>query len=402
MVERVVILGAGQAGAQVAISLRQMGFGGDVVLLGDEPHPPYQRPPLSKKFLTGEVAADRAYIKPPSFYDQARIELRLGCRAAGIRRAEQVLVLESGERLAYDRLVLCSGTRPRRLPVPGTGLEGVLYLRTLADARRLREEVTAGTRAAIIGGGYIGLEVAASLRQLGAEVVVLEALPRVMSRVVAAPVSDFFTREHIAHGVAIMTGRTVEALTGEARVAAVLCTDGTRVAADLVVIGIGAVPNDELARAAGLETADGVVVDEHGRTGDSAIFAAGDVTNHPSSIFGRRLRLESVHNAMAQAKTVAACIAGRPEPYHEVPWFWSDQYDLKLQIAGLSSPGDVAVVRGDPASRAFSCLYLGDGVLRGLDAINRPADFIAAKRLIKEGAVLDLERARDPRIRLGA
>jgi 3-phenylpropionate/trans-cinnamate dioxygenase ferredoxin reductase subunit len=402
MVERVVIMGAGQAGAQVAISLRQMGFAGAVQMLGDEPFPPYQRPPLSKKFLTGEVAVDRAYIKPPAYYAQAAIELRLGIRLGAIDRNEKHVLTEAGERLPYDRLVIATGTRARRLPVRGEDQPGVLYLRTLADAQRIREAVGPGVRAAIIGGGYIGLEVAASLRSLGAEVVVVEALPRVLNRVVAEPVAAFFTSQHTAHGVAIATGMAVEAIEGAGRAQAVRCIDGTRFAADLVVIGIGAVPNDEIAREAGLEVANGVVVDEHGQTGDPAIFAAGDVTNHPSSIFGRRLRLESVHNAMAQAKTVAASIAGRPEPYHEVPWFWSDQFNLKLQIAGLSSPGDAALLRGDPATGSFSCLYLRDGRLRALDAINRPADFIAAKRLIKEGSVLDQDRARDLEIRLGS
>ena len=252
----------------------------------------------------------------------------------------------------------------------------------------------------IIGGGYIGLEVAASLSKLGAAVTVIEALERVMNRVVAPPVSAFFAAEHARHGVEVVTNAAVAALAGDGRVARVVSVDGRTFAADLVVIGIGAVPNDELARAAGLEVENGIVVDAFGRTSDPAIFAAGDVTNHPNVLFERRLRLESVHNAMEQAKAVARTIAGQPQAYADVPWFWSDQYDLKLQIAGVGDPDDELILRGDPATRAFSCLHLRDGRLVAIDCINRGADFLAAKKLIAERRPIDRARAADPEIRL--
>ena len=397
--ERLVIVGAGQAGAQVAISLRQLGFAGDIVLLGDEPAPPYQRPPLSKAYMSGEMALERTLIRSEAYYLKSRIDLRPATRALGILRDRRKVVLDDRE-LPYDALVLCTGTRARRLGLPGEELEGVFYLRTLADSERIRAAVRPGARAVIIGGGYIGLEVAASLRKLGAEVAVLEALSRVMNRVVAPPVSDFFAAEHAQHGVAIETGAQVAALEGVSTVERVVCRDGRVFAADLVVIGVGAVPNDELARDAGLAVENGIVVDELGRTSDPAIFAAGDVTNHPNALFDRRLRLESVHNAMAQAKAVAQAIAGKPVAYAEVPWFWSDQYDLKLQIAGVGDPDDELILRGDPLRRSFSALHLRVGRLVAIDCINRGADFLAGKKLIAEARPIDRLRAADPETRL--
>ena len=281
------------------------------------------------------------------------------------------MVCADGARLGYDALALCTGTRARRLGVPGVDLRGALYLRTLADADRIKSAVLPGSKAVIIGGGYIGLEVAASLRKLGCTVVVIEALQRVMNRVVAAPVSAFFAAEHARHGVEIVTNAAVAALEGDGRVQRVVCADGRAFAADLAVIGIGAVPNDELARDAGLAVDNGVVVDAFGRTSDPAIFAAGDVTNHPNALFDRRMRLELVHNAMEQAKSVARTIAGQPQAYADVPWFWSDQYDLKLQIAGVGDPDDELILRGDPATRAFSCLHLRDRA-PGRDRLRQP------------------------------
>jgi 3-phenylpropionate/trans-cinnamate dioxygenase ferredoxin reductase component len=400
MPERVVIVGAGQAGAQVAVSLRQLGFGGDITLLGEEPHLPYQRPPLSKGYLSGEMALERTWLRSESYYEKHRIDLRLGARAARILRRERTVVTADDQSLGYDALVLCTGTAARRLRLPGVDLPGVFYLRTLADSDAIKAAIRPGARAVIIGGGYIGLEVAASLAKLGAEVVVVEALERVMNRVVAAPVSAFFAAEHARHGVEVVTGAAVSALEGGAHVERVVTVDGRRLAADLVVIGIGALPNDELAREAGLEAENGVVVDAFGGTSDPAIFAAGDLTHHPNELFGRRLRLESVHNAMEQAKAVARAIVGHPGPYADVPWFWSDQYDLKLQIAGVGDPADELLLRGDPASRAFSCLHLRDGRLVAIDCVNRGADFLAAKKVIAEGRAPDLARAGDPEVRL--
>jgi 3-phenylpropionate/trans-cinnamate dioxygenase ferredoxin reductase subunit len=400
MPERMVIVGAGQAGAQVAVSLRQLGFAGEITLLGEEPHLPYQRPPLSKAYLSGEMALERTWLRSAGYYQKHGIDLRLGARVARILREERATVCADGARLGYDALALCTGTRARQLGLAGVDLPGALYLRTLADADRIKAAVLPGSNAVIIGGGYIGLEVAASLRKLGCTVAVIEALDRVMNRVVAAPVSAFFAAEHASHGVEIVTDAAVAALEGDRRVQRVVCADGRAFAADLAVIGIGAVPNDELARDAGLEVDNGIVVDAFGCTRDPAIFAAGDVTNHPNALFDRRMRLESVHNAMEQAKAVARTIAGQPQAYADVPWFWSDQYDLKLQIAGVGGPDDALIQRGDPATRAFSCLHLRDGRLVAIDCINRGADFLAAKKLIAERRPIDPAGAADPEIRL--
>ena len=399
MAERVIIVGAGQAGAQVAISLRQLGFAGEVVLLGEEPVAPYQRPPLSKALLSGEMAPERTLIRSDAYYAKSAIDLRVSTRVERVLPEQRAIVTADREELPYDALVLCTGTGARKLALPGAELEGVLYLRTLADAARIKAAAAGGGRAVIVGGGYIGLEVAASLTKLGCRVTVVEALERVMNRVVAPPVSAFFTAEHRAKGVEILTGTAVAALAGERRIAAVVTRDGQRLPAALVVIGIGAVPNVALAEAAGLEVRNGIVVDVDGRTSAAGIYAAGDVTDHPNALFGRRVRLESVHNAMAQAKVVAQAIVGQPAHYAEVPWFWSDQYDLKLQIAGLGEPEDELIMRGDPAARAFSCLHLRAGRLVALDCVNRGADFLAGQKLIRQNAPLDRTRAADPAIR---
>lgn len=402
MPERVVIVGAGQAGAQVAVSLRQLGFGGKITLLGEEGQPPYQRPPLSKAYLSGDMPLERTWLRSEGYYAKHGIELRLGVRAERVVREERAVVCADGVRLGYDALAICTGTRARRLGVPGIDLAGVLYLRTLADSDAIKAAMRPGAPAVIIGGGYIGLEVAASLRKLGCAVTVIEALERVMNRVVAPPVSAFFAAEHAGRGVEVVTDAAVASLEGDDRIERVVCVDGRAFAADLAVIGIGAVPNDELAQAAGLEVENGIVVDAFGRTSDAAICAAGDVTNHPNALFGRRrLRLESVHNAMEQAKAVARTIAGQPQPYTDVPWFWSDQYDLKLQIAGVGDPDDELILRGDPGSRAFSCLHLRGGRLVAIDCINRGADFLAAKKLIAAARPIERAIAADPEIRLG-
>jgi 3-phenylpropionate/trans-cinnamate dioxygenase ferredoxin reductase component len=400
MTDRVVIVGAGQAGAQTAISLRQLGFDGRITLLGDEPFPPYQRPPLSKKLMTGEMDVERTYIRSEAYYAKSGVDLLLGARAQAIDRARRTVLCEDGTALDYQFCVICTGTRARRLDLRGSDLPGVFYLRTLEDCERIKAAVTTGARALIIGGGYIGLEIAASLSKWQCQVTVLETLERVLNRVVALPVSDFFAAEHARHGVQIVTGAAVTSLEGAGKVERVRCADGRAFPADIVVIGIGAVPNDDLARAAGLAVENGIVVDDLGRTGDPAIFAAGDVTNHPNGLFDLRLRLESVHNAMAQAKAVAGAIAGEPAAYAEVPWFWSDQYDLKLQIAGVSGTDAEYLLRGDPTSRAFSCLHLRDGRLIAIDAINRGADFLAAKALIRDAKPLDRARAADLEVKL--
>jgi 3-phenylpropionate/trans-cinnamate dioxygenase ferredoxin reductase subunit len=352
------------------------------VLVGEEPWLPYQRPPLSKKFLAGELPAERLYVKPAEFYDAPGIEVRLETRIRAVDRDRQRVSTSTGDHIDYDTLVIATGSRARRLTVPGSDKAGLHYLRNIDDVSRIRAKLDSARRVVIIGAGYIGLEVAAVTRQLGHDVTVLETEDRVMSRVVSPEVSAFFQSEHAARGVRLMLSTALDSFDGDARIAAVRTTDGYSVPADLVIAGIGIVPNTELAASAGLEVDNGIVVDAGCRTADRNIFAVGDCTAHPNGIYGRRIRLESVHNALEQAKTAAANICGKDVEYVQVPWFWSDQYDIKLQIAGLSEGYDEVVVRGDPATRSFSCLYLRDGVLIACDAVNAPRDFVQSKTLI--------------------
>ena len=400
MTQRIAIAGAGHAAGQLVTSLRQNKFDGEIVLVGDEPYLPYQRPPLSKKYLAGELAAERLYVKPESFYEEAGVELHLDTRIEAIDRGDRCLCIEGGERIAYDKLVLAVGSRVRRLPVDGVTLPGVHYLRGIGDVDNIREGLESGRRIVVIGAGYIGLEVAAVARQAGLEVTVIEMADRVMSRVVSPELSDFYQIEHTNQGVKLRLSTGVESINGKRRVKSVTTSDGDDIPADLVVIGVGIVPNTELASAAGLDVDNGIVVDDHCRTSDPDIFAVGDCTLHPNDIYGRNLRLESVHNALEQAKTAAANLCGGDVAYSEVPWFWSDQYDLKLQIVGLSEGYDEVVIRGKPAERSFSCAYLKDSRLIAIDAINAPRDFVQSKAIIAAGEPIEKERLGDPETQL--
>jgi 3-phenylpropionate/trans-cinnamate dioxygenase ferredoxin reductase subunit len=400
MISTILIIGGGQAGAQAVDTLRREGFGGRLVLIGDEPGLPYQRPPLSKKYLCGEMAADRLVFRHRSFYDEHRVELKLGSKAMRLDAAARQVELADGEQLTYDRLLLCLGAEPRRLTCPGAGLPGVHYLRALADIAPIQAGIKPQARVVIIGGGYIGLETAATCRKMGCEVTVLEMADRVMNRVVAPVVSQYFAREHGARGVTIICDTRVVCLEGEGRVERVVCADGTRHAADLVIVGVGAVATTELASAAGLACDNGIVVDEYCRTSDAAIYAAGDCTNHPSLRFGRRVRLESVDNAFEQAKTAALNLLGRPAAHDRVPWFWSDQFEDKLLIVGLSQDYDRQVLRGDPASRSFSVCYLKGRELLAVEAVNHSRDYMAARKLIAERTLMHVERLADGQIAL--
>jgi len=395
MSERVVIAGAGHAAGQVVTSLRQHKFAGQIILVGDEPYLPYQRPPLSKKFLAGEMPAERLYVKPESFYEDTGVELHLDSRITEIDRETKRLRIAGDDEIAYDKLVLALGSRVRRLPVDGTDLKGVHYLRSIADVEGIRGDMDAGRRLVIIGAGYIGLEVAAVAQQAGLEVTVIEMADRVMSRVVSPEISDFYQIEHTNQGVKLRLSTGVTALNGKKRVKSVTTSDGEKIRADLVVIGVGIQPNTEVPTAAKLDVDNGIIVDDHCQTSDPDIYAVGDCTSHPNAIYGRRLRLESVHNALEQAKTAAANICGGDVAYSQVPWFWSDQYDLKLQIAGLSEGHDDVVIRGNPAERSFSCLYLAEGRLIAVDAINAPRDFVQSKQLIADGVVIDAKKLAD-------
>ncbi len=395
MTNRAVIAGAGHAAGQIVASLRQRKYDGEIVLVGNERHLPYQRPPLSKKFLAGELPAERLYVKPESFYDNPAINLRLESQIVAIDRDAKCLLIENGSDIEYDKLVIATGSRVRRLPIEGTDLKGVHYLRSIADVDGIRDDMGAGKKIVIIGAGYIGLEVAAVSQLAGLNVTVIEMADRVMSRVVSAETSDFYQIEHTNQGVRFRLSTGVSSLNGRKRVKSVTTSEGEDIPADLVVIGVGIQPNTELATGAGLDVDNGIVVDDHCRTGDPDIFAVGDCTSHPNAIYNRRLRLESVHNAVEQAKTAAANICGQDVAYSQVPWFWSDQYDLKLQIAGLSEGYDDVVIRGNPAERSFSCLYLREGRLIAVDAINAPRDFVQSKQLIADRAEIETEKLAD-------
>ncbi len=386
MADPLVIIGAGQAASQLMASLAQDGFAGEVCLVGDEPHLPYQRPPLSKKFLAGELALDRLYVKPAAFYEKAGSHLLLGRRAERIDRSGRSVLLADGSRLTYSTLVLATGSRPRELPLPGA-----FYLRNIADVDAIRPRLAPGKSLVVIGGGYIGLELAAVAVKLGVGVTVLEQAPRLMARGVGPVVSQFYARLHGEEGVVIHTGSVVCGLAGKR----VVC-EHAQYDADIVVVGAGAVPNVELAREAGLAVEDGIVVDAECRTDDASIYAIGDCTSQHHDLVGRRLRLESVHNALEQARIAAAAICGRKPPAVQVPWFWTDQFDVKMQMAGLSAGHDQAVVRGNPdTGRSFAVFYLREGTLIAVDAVNRAPEFMMSKQLIAERAKIDPARLGD-------
>ncbi len=395
MTETVIIIGAGQAGAQAVVSLRQSGFQGAIVMIGEEPALPYQRPPLSKAYLKGELAEARLYLRPEEFYKTQNVELRLGEKVVRIDRGGKTVLTEKGGRLSYDKLLLATGAPPRRIDAPGADLDGIHYLRTLADSDALRPLLAAEGRVVIIGAGYVGLEVAAVARQAGRDVTVLEMADRVLARVASKPVSVFYEALHRDAGVELRLGATVEGFVGGDALEGVKLTGGEVIDCAAALVGIGAVPEVTLAAEAGLEIANGVVVDEHARTSDPDIWAAGDCTNFPSPRYSRRMRLESVPNAIEQAKAAGANMAGGAVVYDALPWFWSDQYDVKLQTAGLMEGFDNMVVRGDPQIKRFAVWYLKDGKALAVDAINDPASFVIGKRLIESGAAIDPDKLAD-------
>jgi 3-phenylpropionate/trans-cinnamate dioxygenase ferredoxin reductase subunit len=395
----VVIVGGGHAGGSAAAFLRQYGYEGKITIIGEEPIAPYQRPPLSKAWLKGEADAESLALRPDSFYAEKAITLRLSTKAASIQRSAKSVTLEDGETVPYDTLILATGARPRRLNLPGTDLAGVQVLRSAADAEVLKLALGPGKRLAVIGGGYIGLEAAASARALGADAVVIEALPRILTRSSCQPLSDFFTSYHKAHGVDFELNARIAAFEGkDGHVTGVRLADGRVIACDDVVIGIGIVPNDELARDAGLDAVDGIVVDETARTEDPSVYAIGDVTHRPMPMYDRMHRLESVANALEQAKQAAAAIAGRPAPPHEVTWNWSDQYDIKLQLAGMPFDTDDTLLRGDPAAAKFAVFHLKGSVIRAVEAVNAPAEFMAARQLIGSQKPIDRAKLADPAV----
>ncbi|MGE4425754.1 MAG: NAD(P)/FAD-dependent oxidoreductase [Solirubrobacteraceae bacterium] len=394
--ERVVIVGASHASAQLCASLRQNGWPGEIVMIGDEPSLPYQRPPLSKALLAGELTLADLLIRKPEFYEKEQVTFRQD-RVSRINRVSGSVELEDGETLGYDKLALCTGARARPLNVPGADIDGVHYLRNAADASAIQRTLDSADRAVVVGAGYIGLEAAASLRKLGIAVSVLEVADRVLQRVTAPEVSAFYDRVHREEGVDLCLGVGVAAIEGEDRVSGVRLVDGDVIAADLVIVGVGVVPNVELARDAALAVDNGIVIDAHGRTDDPSIFAAGDCASYVDARYGCCLRLEAVSSAVEQAKSVAATICGKDKPISALPWFWSDQYDLKLQIAGLSAGYDEIVLRGDPAAgRSFACFYFADGTLIAADCVNRAQEFMFSKRAVATGLSPDRASLADP------
>jgi 3-phenylpropionate/trans-cinnamate dioxygenase ferredoxin reductase component len=393
----VIIVGAGHGGAQCAIALRQNGFAGTIAMIGREPEPPYERPPLSKEYFAREKTFERLYIRPPQFWEDKRIELVLGTEVTAVDPKTRQVTLSTGDTREYGTLVWAAGGDPRRLPVPGGELAGVHPVRTRADCDQLMGEIDGGVRdVVVIGGGYIGLEAAAVLVKLGCKVTLLEALPRVLARVAGPELSEFYEAEHRAHGVDLRTGVAVEALEGEGRVTGVRLGDGEVIPADAVIVGIGIVPAVGPLLAAGAAGANGVDVDELCRTSLPDIYAIGDCAAFAADYAdGTVMRVESVQNANDQATCVAKAICGDPQPYHAFPWFWSNQYDLRLQTAGLSAGYDATLVRGDPAQRSFSVVYLKGGRVIALDCVNMVKDYVQGRKLVEAKAHPDLDRLAD-------
>jgi len=401
---KIVIVGAGHGGGNAVAALRQMGHAGEIVLIGDEPIVPYHRPPLSKAYLKGTAAMDSLKLRPESFYETAAVTLRLGRRVTSVDPDARSVALDDGTAEPYDILILATGSRARRLAIPGTDLSGIHYLRSIGDADAIRDAVGPGRRLAIVGGGYVGLEAAASALSLGASVTLLEREDRILARVACAPLAAFFDRYHRAKGLEIRTQVQVEAFVGDgARVTGIRLADGEILPCDAAIVGVGAEICDELAREAGLTCErGGVVVDENARTSTPDVYAIGDMTWRPMPLYGGRMfRLESVPNALEQARRAAADIMGKPAPAHEVPWFWSDQYDLKLQIAGVPFDSHRLVIRGSVEEGSFAIFHLAeDGRILAVEAVNRGPDFMAGRTLVGDARVIDPERLTDVSIPL--
>ena len=380
-----VIIGAGHAAGQAAASLRQEKYTGPITIIGDEAHLPYQRPPLSKAYLSGSQEVDCVYLRAERFYQEKEIDLKLSTRAAAIDPDAKAVELEDGSKIDYDKLLISTGSRPRLLSIPGSDLGGIHYLRTIDDVDGIRADMHEGANLVIVGGGYIGLEVAAVGIEQGLNVHVLEMEDRILQRVTTPTMSKYYDELHRGRGVQIHTNTGVTGFSGDAKVQKVMCGD-TEFAADMVIVGIGIVPNIELAEAAGIICDNGIVVDDHCQTSNPDIYAAGDCTNHPNALLDRRLRLESVPNAMDQARTSASNMLGGDKSYAAIPWFWSDQYELKLQMVGFSADGNREVMRGDMASNQFAVFYLKDNTVVAADTVNSPKEFMLCKQLVGKEA----------------
>lgn len=376
----IVIIGAGQAAAVAAATLRKEKYTGTIKILGDESHPPYDRPPLSKHYLAGELSLAETLIRPLEFYSDNDIELLTNTRVASIDAEAKQVVTESDQVFDYDKLVITTGSRARKLNLPGCQLGGIFYLRSLNDVDLIRGSMGSAKKLCVIGGGYVGLEVAAVARKAGLDVTVIETQERILQRVTTAEMSDYYHQLHTERGVNIMLNQAVTGFEGDGSVTKVLCGDQS-MAADIVVIGVGILPNIEIAKEAGLECDNGILVDDHGKTSNPHIYAAGDCANHPNRLLDRRLRLESVPNAIEQARVASINLLGGDVEYASIPWFWSDQYELKLQMVGFSSDGEESVVRGDKSTNRFAVFHLKQGRVVAVDAVNSSKAFMLGKRL---------------------
>ena len=397
--QRCIIVGASHAAGELCISLRKEGWTGSITLVGDEAYLPYNHPPLSKTYLAGEKSIDDLLIRHEEAYVKADIEVKLERRVEKINRELKELTLDNDETLSYDKLILTTGARPRKVDMPGADSDNVFYLRSIQDADHIRPYIKNGSRAVIIGGGYIGLETAAMLVRTGMQVTLLERDPRILNRIAAPEISQFFTRIHEEEGIELITDVEISELKGDERVSEVVCSDGRKFPADLVIIGIGVITNSELAEEAGLEINNGIVVNAFTETNDPDILAAGDCTYHFNKHYDRWLRLESIQNALEQAKVAAKTLCGDRQEYDQIPWFWSDQYDLKLQIAGLSAGYDNLIVRGDLSQgRKISVFYFKQDTFLAVDAVNSPQEFMFGKRALMQSLRLDQEKLADSSI----
>ena len=380
--KNLVIVGGGQSAAQCVLTLKRNDFKNKITLISEEKHIPYQRPPLSKEYLSDEVALERVYMKSKEFYDQNNVEIISSTKVIAIDRSKKSLTLSNTENLQYENLVLATGSRVRKLEVEGSHLSNINYLRTIEEADQLKKYFKLGKKLVVIGAGYIGLEVAAAAIKKGLGVTVIEMADRVMNRTVDPIISKYFDSLHRSKGAEIILNAALERFEGRKQVEKVICSNGKILEADGVVVGVGIMPNQEIAKSAGLTCNNGIVVDEYGRTEDPFIFACGDCTNHPNPSLNKNLRLESVHNALEQAKTVAFSLIGKPKKYDQVPWFWSDQYEEKLQIVGLSEDHDEIVTRGSMAEGNFMLFYLKKGELIAINSVNNPKEFLISKKLV--------------------
>ncbi len=381
--EELVVVGGGQAAIQCIASLRKEGYSGSITLVGEENHLPYQRPPLSKGFLSGSTGSDRLYLKKIEFFQENSIQLKLGVTAKNIDRDKCLVHLSDDKSISYDKLVLATGSRVRKLKFPGSDLEGINYLRGIDDAESLKDGLLKSKNLVIVGAGYIGLEVAAVATEFDTKITVIEMADRVMNRTVDPIISDYYQELHSKNGVDFILNESLEKVDGDKAVEQVICSGGSSIQADILVIGAGVIPNIELAEESELNCDNGISVNEYGQTEDSKIFACGDCTNHPNEKLNRRLRLESVHNAMEQSKTVATSVMGNRTAYNQIPWFWSDQYDHKLQIVGLSGDHDEVLIRGNQEESKFMLFYLKGEELIAVDAVNNPKEFLICRKLVE-------------------